>query len=373
MGPAGDERSSGGQEAYAVCRRSIAGMTDTGVSRRTFLRIGAATGSLTLAGCSGSDSTTPTGQPTVPGGAIDSGVPTRDGRTTEDGDAAELDSERPSAVVGQRILDESVGFLVERAGRQRQLARSGEAPSGQEFLVVLLSMKNRGDTEIQMTDLTDFRVASDGTTRERIRLVSQTGSQFTDGLLVPGETVRGLVAFEVAAGSQGWSFVFDVDAVETDLEQVTVDLAAQPRQPASRFRQSFRVPVNEVGASVTEAGLTVTVSEVRTADSIGGTTAGEGRVFHLPTVRVDNGKDRTAFLGLTGQLLLTGERGTPRPLSLSVQQQIDDAFPLNPNVPSGEHVEGEVPYVVAAGEGPLYLAFDFTSSGATEKGIWRLR
>lgn len=348
-------------------------MTDDRVSRRTLLGTGVAAGSFLLAGCSGGDSATPTGQPTVPGGTADS-VRTTDDRTTDGGDTAELDSERPSAVVGQRIVDESVGFLVEGVDRRSQLAGRGEAPSGQEYLIVVLSVKNRGDDALEMGDLTDFRLTDGGgTTRERLRLVSQTGSQFDGGVLVPGETIRGFVAFEVAADSQDWSFVFDVDAVETDFERVTVNLAAQPQQPESRFRQSLRVPVTEVGANVTAADLTVTVSEVRTADSIGRADAGEGQEFVLPTVRVDNAKDRTAFLGLTGQMLLTNGRGSPQALDLGVQQQLEDAFPLNPNVPAGQHVEGEVPYVVTVGASPLYFAFDFTSNGAAEKGIWQLR
>jgi hypothetical protein len=349
-------------------------MTDDRVSRRTLLGTGVTAGSLLLAGCSGSDSTTPTGQPTIPGGTGSSTTTNSDDGATDDGDTAELDSERPSAVVGQRVVDESVGFLVEGIDRRSQLASRGEAPSGQEFLIVLLSVKNRDDDMLELEDLTGFRLTDgDGTTRERLRLVSQTGRQFTDGVLVPGETVRGFVAFEVAADSRGWSFVFDVDAVETDFRRVTVDLAADPQRPESRFQQSLRAPVADVGASVTEAALTVTVSELRTADSIGRATAGEGREFLLPTVRVDNGKDRTAFLGLTGQMLLTNERGTPQALDLGVQQQLENAFPLNPNVPSGEHVEGEIPYVVAAGASPLYFAFDFTSNGAAEKAIWQLR
>lgn len=140
-----------------------------------------AAGSFLLAGCSGGDSATPTGQPTVPGGTADT-VRTTDDRTTDGGDTAELDSERPSAVVGQRIVDESVGFLVEGVGRRSQLAGRGEAPSGQEYLIVVLSVKNRGDDALEMGDLTDFRLTDGGgTTRERLRLVSQTGSQFDGG------------------------------------------------------------------------------------------------------------------------------------------------------------------------------------------------
>ncbi|AQL43180.1 hypothetical protein BV210_10830 [Halorientalis sp. IM1011] len=347
-------------------------MTDDPVSRRALLRTGVVAGSLALAGCSGDGSTTPTGQPGLSGGTVGSGETTGDGAPTDD--AADLDSERPSTVVGQRILDESVGFLVEGVDRRARLGGEGEAPSGKEYLVVVLSVKNRGDEALEMSDLTDFRLTDgDGTTRERLRLVSQTGSQFTEGLLVPGETIRGFVAFEVAADSQGWSFVFDVNAVETDFERVTVDLDAEPQRQESRFRQSLRVPVEEVGAEAAAADLTVTVSEVRTADSVGGATAGEGREYLFPTVRIDNAKDRTAYLGLVGQTLLTGARGTPQALDLGVQQQLDAALPLSPNVPSGEHVEGEIPYVVDAGASPLYFSFDFTSNGADEKAIWQLR
>ncbi|RXK47339.1 DUF4352 domain-containing protein [Halorientalis pallida] len=347
-------------------------MTDDRLSRRALLGSGVAAGTLLLAGCSGDGSTTPTGQSTIPGGSVGAGG-TTDDRTTTD-EVAELDSERPSAVVGQRIVDESVGFLVEGTDRRRELAGRGEAPSGREFLIVVLSVKNRSDDALELADLRDFRVTDgDGTTRERLRLVSQTGGQFTRGVLLPGETIRGFVAFEVATDSKGWSFVFDVDAAATAFERVTVDLTADPQRPESVFRQSLRVPVNEVGASVSAANLTVTVSEVRTADSVGRATAGEGREFLLPTVRVDNAKGRTAYLGLTGQTLLTDRRGTPQALDLGVQQQLGNAFPLNPNVASGKHVEGEIPYVVTAGNGPLYFSFDFTSNGADEKGIWQLR
>ncbi|WP_424017580.1 DUF4352 domain-containing protein [Halorientalis pallida] len=345
-------------------------MTDDRLSRRALLGSGVAAGTFLLAGCSGGGSTTPTGQSTFPGGAVGSGSPTTDDGNTN---GEELDTEHPSVVVGQRILRDSVGVLVEGAARYQQLGGRGAAPSGREYLVVVLSVKNLGDDDLEMEDLTDFRLTSGDVTRERLDLVSQTGSQFTDGLLVPGETIRGFVAFEVAAGSQGWSFHFDVDADETEVERVTVDLAAEPQQPESVFRQSYRVPVNDVGESASAADLTVTVTDVRTADSVGNASAGGDREFVLPTVRVDNAKDRTAYLGLTGQTLLTGGRGTPQALDLGAQQQLEGSFPLNPNVPSGEHVEGEIPYVVDAGASPLYFAFDFTSNGAEQKSIWQLR
>jgi hypothetical protein len=346
-------------------------MTDDRRSRRALLRSGVAAGTLLLAGCSGNESTgTPT--PSGPLGGTEPRTTTGDGRTDEDEPTG--DSERPSVVVGQRVLRESVGFLVEGTTRYGKLPGPGQAPDGREYLVVVLSVKNRGDEAIEMGDLNAFRLTDgDGTTRERVDLVTQTGSQFTEGLLVPGETIRGFVAFEVARASTGWTFVVDIESLETDLERVSVDLDADPQQPDALFRQSLRVPVNEVGDSVTAADLTVTVPEVRTADSVGRSRAGEGQEFLLPTVRVDNGKDRTAYLGLTGQTLLTGPRGTPQALDLGVQQQLDGAFPLNPNVEPGEHVEGEIPYLVDTGASPLYFAFDFTTSGAERKPIWQLR
>ncbi|SDF44052.1 DUF4352 domain-containing protein [Halorientalis regularis] len=346
-------------------------MTDNRRSRRALLRSGAAAGTLLLAGCSGNEST---GTPTPSGlfGRTDPGTTTGDGRQTDDGPTG--DTDRPSVVVGQRVLRESIGFLVEGTTRYGKLPGPGQAPDGREYLVVVLSVKNRGDEVIEMGDLNAFRlIDGDGTTRERVDLVTQTGSQFTEGLLVPGETIRGFVAFEVASDSTGWTFVVDIESLETDLERLSVDLDADPQQPDGLFRQSLRVPVNDVGDSVTAADLTVTVSEVRTADSVGRSRAGEGQEFLLPTVRVDNGKDRTAYLGLTGQTLLTGPRGTPRALDLGAQQQLEGSFPLNPNVPSGEHVEGEIPYLVDAGDSPLYFAFDFTTSGAEQKSIWQLR
>lgn len=236
----------------------------------------------------------------------------------------------------------------------------------------MLSVKNRGDEMLDTSNLESFRVTNGATTRERIGLVSQTGSRFTQGLIVPGGTVRGFVAFEVGSGSEGWSFVFDVDSPLTTIERVTVDLGEQ-RRPRSLFRQSYRVPVHDVGGSVGEADLTVTVTDVRTTETVAKTTAAEGEEFLLPTVRVENGKSRTAYVGLTSQMLLVDDRGTPQALDLGLQQQIRNAFPLNPNVEPGSHVEGEIPYVVGSDTSPLYFSYDFSSNGAEWKSIWQLR
>jgi len=346
-------------------------MSDRKRSRRYLLRTGLAAGSLLLAGCSGGESdgtATPPELDGTPGG--ESG---QDGTTTRDGDGNTGSDSRPSTVVGRAVADSTLALVVQ--GSQRRSAIGGvTAAEGDEFVIVQLAVKNlTDDTALSLGDLENFSLQDDDGNSHSWRVIpSASGSIFATGLLVPGETLRGLVTFEVPEGTTPRELSFDVSMSAAALEGVTVDLT-QRADRITVFSQDLRIPVREVGKRASEASIAATVESFRTTGTIGEVEAGEEFEFAVPEISVENNTDAEISFGLVGQLTVHDNRGSLYRIAKSATPQLDEEFPWTVQVPAGATRRGEVAYTVPVDLSPLYFAADLSAMGQETKLFWQLR
>lgn len=336
-------------------------MTDSPRSRRHFLRSGVAAGTLLFAGC-GTDSDTD-GTETATGTGTAGETTTTAGPTTP--------TTRPTAAIGEVVGDDSLSMVLLGAS-QRQSIAGRTAEDGNTMVVAFFEMKN-GATEqfLSMEDVEAFHLADGSDDYRRVVVSEEPGNQFRNGLLAPGEVVQGYLAFETPATLTEPAVEVDIDSDHTTLERATFRLD-QSADSVTRLEQTLHVPAADIGESVTEGSLTVTVTDFRTADAVDGIQSGEETTFAIPTVRIENDADEAQMVFLRGQALLKSDTGEVYATSTETQPALDEALPWNTEVPANGQVEGEVPYNAGADTSPLYFVFDFSGINDGDRYVWQV-
>lgn len=330
-------------------------MTDSPRSRRRFLRSGVAAGTLLLAGC-GADGDTDTTE-TATGTTTTAGTPTP---TT-----------RPTAAIGEAVGDDSLSMVLLGAS-QRQSVGGRTADDGNTMVVAFFEVKN-GATEqfLSMQDFGAFHLDDGGDDYRRIIVSEEPGNQFRNGLLAPGEVVQGYLAFETPATLTEPVVEVDIDSDQTTLDSATFRLD-QSADSVTRLEQTLHVPAADIGESVTEGSLTVTVTDFRTADAVDGIQSGEATTFAIPTVRIENDDSEAQMVFLRGQALLKSDTGEVYATSTETQPALDEALRWNMDVQADGRVEGGVPYNAGAGASPLYFVFDFSGINDGDRYLWQV-
>jgi len=335
-------------------------MTDSPPSRRRFLRSGVAAGTLLLAGC-GSDSGTD-GTETATGTTVTEGTTTA-GTTTP--------TTRPTAAIGEAVGDDRLAMVLLGAS-QRQSVGERTAEDGNTFVVAFFEMKNRATERfLSMGDVGEFRLDDAGEAYRRVVVSEEPGNQFRNGLLAPGEVVQGYLAFETPATLTEPAVEVDIESDHTSIERATFRLD-QSADSVTRLEQTLNVPVADIGESVTEGAVSVTVTDFRTTDTVEGIQSGEETTFAIPTVRIENDADEAQIVVLRGQALLKNDTGQVYAASTETHPALDDALRWNLEVPANERVEGEVPYNAGADASPLYFVFDFSGVNDGDRYFWQV-
>ncbi|WP_136717041.1 DUF4352 domain-containing protein [Halorientalis salina] len=333
---------------------------ETPFSRRRLLQSGAALGALALAGCSGGGSSTPTNPPIGTRGQrtnTPTATETEVGYTTADGP-------EPTARMGEVVADEKLALVVESTDKQ--------TVGDEAFPSIELRIKNRTSGEYLTFDNMRMHLRDDEGDRYPRRVFgTDAGAEVRAEQLAPGELVWGRILFQAPADATGLSAVFTFDSPAISFDRVTVDLS-ETNDEGVTLEQSLDVVTYDVGETVTDGGLSVTVDGARVAESIGGSGAGEGRVFVVPKITVENGTDEPQTVRTIYHTSVKDGRGRAYGIQDDARDALSDGFPRSKQIAAGNSRTGEIPYAVPETAGSLHFVFDFSIDFDGFRRFWEL-
>lgn len=321
------------------------------MNRRYFLTT---VGAGLFAGCSGSDAETQT--------------------TTQEETETTTGTAETTVEVGERVDDEKVSMVVRDMRRTETLGEFTKTDSGNTFVVIEFAVKNT--TEREFLDVDDFvRTGLEydsGYTRDQSP--ARTDLTFAGGQLVPGEVVRDTLAYEVPEDATGLALHFNFESVSfLRLDRMTVDLESTAR-PVADVIQTLRTDLHDLGESVSNGGVTVTVHGVEFTEKIEEFPASsEGHEYVVVDFTAKNGTGRSRLVGITLQLLVKDGRGWLYILGDGPTLALDQSYHQVPKLAAGEKRRGKVAYEVPKRTSPLYWTFGFNLGTEGNKTFWKLR
>ncbi|UPV74163.1 DUF4352 domain-containing protein [Halorussus limi] len=334
----------------------------------------AALGAGLFAGCTGSESTTPTtdGTSATPTTAAEEAGTDA---TTGSESATETDSASAKAIrVGERVDDEQMSMVVRGVEKTEQLGEFSKASSGNTFVVVRLAVKNTTtDAYLDFSGFLQTRL-KDGSDYTYDQTITASGRTFTGGQLVPGEVARGDLVYEVPKDASGLTLQFDFQAVSfLTLDRVSVDLESAASS-ADDLKQNLQVDVHSEGDAVSNGGVEVMVNGVEFTEQLGDlTSAGEGKEFAVVDIATTNGTGKAQNISTALQMLAKDGRGRTYPMSVGAAASLDRSYDQTSALADGETRRGKVAYEVPKGVSPLYWAFEFSLWTNGDKTFWKLR
>ncbi|MFD1586012.1 DUF4352 domain-containing protein [Halorientalis brevis] len=338
---------------------------ETPFSRRRLLQSGAALGTLALAGCSGGGSSTPTNRPFSQedrGG--DAPAPTETETPVE---YTTVDEAEPTATVGEIVADEKLALVVR--GFERQSAQGLD----QELLMLDLGIKNRTVGEyISFSNMRMHLEDEQGETYRHWRFGTDVGAEVSYEQLAPGEVVWSSVPFQAPADPSSASAVFTFETPSVSFDRVTVDLG-ESVELATRFEQTLDVVTYDVGETVTQEGLSVTLEDFRIVQSIDGAgAAGDGRVYVIPKLSIENGADAPKLVRQISHTSLKDDRGQAFRIDAAAREALPNALKRRKQIAPGNTRTREIPYVVPEAVQSLYFVFDFSIDLGGFRRFWEL-
>jgi hypothetical protein len=344
---------------------------ETPLTRRRLLQSGAALGSLALAGCSGGGSSTPTVAPSKLNGTR---PPQQTGTATNSpGGYETVDSDTPTVSVGQVVADDALAFAVQSFSREPKLGEQSP-PDGKEFGLLQVGIRNR--TTDQFLSFADMRVEIvDGNDKkhDRVEIRSDLGVEAAREQLAPGELARTVLVFTVPTDASKLNAVFEFSMPAIRYETVTVDLSKTSR-PIATFDQNLSVTINDIGDTISNKGLSVTLDGVRTADSIDEAgSAGQGREYVIPNLTVENTTTGSVLVVFTEDAGIKDSNGNSFAQSTAANAGLENPLPPSRQIRGKETIDGELAYVVPKGVSPLYFIFDFSVPADGFRKFWQIR
>lgn len=346
--------------------------SETPLSRRRLLQSGVTLGSLALAGCSGGGSSTPTTKPSILNG--NRTTSTQSGPGTETTTEYEpVDEANPTVTMGEIVGDEDLAFAVQGLRRQEKIGEQS-APEGREYAFLQMGIRNRTTGEyISFANMRVHLVDGNGKKHDRISLRGDLGAEVAREQLAPGELARTVLAFTVPTDATNLSAFFEFDMPGRSFDTVTVDLTETSR-PIATFEQDLDVKFWDVGETVSDKGLSVTLDGVRTADSLDGAgAAGDQQEYLIPKVTVENTTGDSVVVVFTEDAGIKDGNGNSFAMSVSGLSALENPLPESREIRGKKTLEGELAYVVPKGLNPLYFVFDFSLPVEGFRRFWQIR
>lgn len=278
------------------------------------------------------------------------------------------------ARIGERVGDDALSLVVETVERTEVLGEFDEADPGNEFVVVTVAVKNETDGEyLDFNSFVQTRL-TDAEAYTYAPRQAATARPLEDRQLAPGELSRGDVVFEVPEDAAELVFQFDLAPIDqSSADRVHVDLTEEPADVAA-LEQELHVDVHEVGDTVAESGLMVTLNDVRTETTLGDVLeAAEGNEYVIVDSSVTNETGEARPVSVALQMVLKDADGWTYIVDGHGQSALSRSFAQLPELRDGETRRGEITYQAPAGAEPLYWTFDFDLRGGGTKTFWRLR
>lgn len=347
------------------------------LTRRRLLQSSAALGTLALAGCSGGGSSTPSVDPSQLNRSGQSGSGTNgspDQTATETPQEYEtVDSANPTVNVGQVVADDTLAFAVQSFSRQASIGEQSPR-EGREYALLQVAFRNRTAGEyLSFNNVRSHIVSSDGTQYNRLNFRGDLGAEAAREQLAPGELARSVLVYTVPTDVTDVTAFFEFFTPAVDYDTVTIDLSETSR-PIATFDQNLNVPFNDVGETITDEGLSVTLEGVRTADTIEGAgPAGDQQEYVIPELTLENGSGSLVNVVFTEDAGLKDDNGNSFALSTNALTEMENPLPQSREVRGSETISGELAYVVPRGIRPLYFVFDFSFVVDGFRRFWQVR
>lgn len=279
---------------------------------------------------------------------------------------------------------------VDRTDRATILGREVDPGSDRELLVLDVSFKNASNEYVAAV-VDRFDVATTGGYYESIEpFAAFTTTPFGGWTIMPGELRRVRLHYPIPRGSErvelhvGMRIRLLPDEFEVE-PPIVVDLTSSVSSPMI-LRQTLRVPIHDLGRTVTTRGLTVDVLRVTAPVDLRNWDPPAGHEHLGVTLAVRGGSDlgRPVVVGVGGfgGMTLADDRGreftTTRwfPGTVGGSAYYDPARAIGP----GETNEGTTVVEVPTDLSPLYLVWTPPAElWAPETGepvnrhVWRLR
>lgn len=337
------------------------------MDRRHFLGISTVGLGMVFAGCSDT-------QPDTNGGAEDS-TPTSTERQTPTQDSTPV-AQTAEAIVGEVVKGDRLSMVLREVRKTESLNRFQTAESGNEFVVVRIVVKNTTKSEFaNFSGFLQTRVR-DNEGYEYSQTLTGSGKAFQGGQLAPGEVTRGDIAYEIPKDASGLTLTFDFQTFAFfQFDRVTVNLS-KTADSVGDLKQNLKVPVHDVGKSVSSSQTAVTVNSVDFRKEVGGQYGAEadsGNTFAIIDISVENNSDEEKNVSSILQMGMKDGTGLSYAQSVTATSQLDRSFSEGTPISAGSKRRGKIAYEVPSGAGKLFWTFEFAVFVSGNKTFWQVR
>lgn len=341
---------------------------------RSWPVIGIAVGMLILVLACGGGAATPTLVATSPAqgeqsAPVSQATAVADAAQPTSRETAVADAEQPQVfTIGDVIGIDNLNLMV--LGWQVVEGNSFVRPDpGQRFIAVEMVVVNRGDSPESISSVLQVSL-KDAAFRQYTPDFSATGAigdRQLNGVLVPGERLRGWTGFSIPEDARGLTLTFDSNLFSSGTVSVALGDDPVRQEPPATIPGERPITVFNVGESVQVGDLVITVNEVTSPSGEGFNQPDDGYRFVLVDVTIENRGARSRFLSsyqtwikdaqgyrytndITATLLATGGR-------------------INGELPAGQTVRGQIGFEVPADASELRFVFDPDVIGGTPVSI----
>lgn len=343
-------------------------------NRRHYLSLTATAIAAGLAGCAGANNS-PAGATTADG-TTDARTPTTTATASQDTSEEETTTASGSvnAVIGEPVEGGRLSLVVEDVRRGVDLDESNEASAGNEFALVSLALKNTATEYVTVSNRLQTRLRDDANYTYAPTFADTDAATFTNGQLAPGEVERGDIPFEIPTGASGLDLLSDADSsLFGNLDLAIIDLASE----ADRIHvlaHSLQVDVYEPGDTVEQGSVQVTITDYRTAESLGdGAEPAADTEYAVVDISITNNSGEQHQLSTARQMLLKDGAGYTYQADIAATSHLNRPFDDATLLGAGETRRGQLVYEAPADASPLYWTFEFGLFASGNKMFWKVQ
>ncbi|MFB6179942.1 MAG: DUF4352 domain-containing protein [Halorientalis sp.] len=336
--------------------------SETWFSRRRLLQSGVALGTLALAGCSGGGSTPTTTNKRFRTQPEPANTPTP---TETPPEYTTVDDATPTASMGEVVADEKLALVV--------LQKQVKTKSDKTRIWLDTQIRNRTSGEyLTFKNMRSYLTNSEGKQYLRRLTASDRGAEVYDEELAPGELAWSNLLYAGSGSASMDHAVFTFDSPAISFDEVRIDLS-KTSKPVATLENHLDVVTHNVGETVTESGLAVTVEGVDVRQQIkGANSPGKHKVFVIPSLKIENTGEEARTIRTHYQTSLKDGHGRAFGIDDSARQALSDGFDRKKQIAPGHTRTGTLPFVTPSSVGSLDFVFDFSINFGGFRRFWSL-
>jgi hypothetical protein len=230
---------------------------------------------------------------------------------------------------------------------------------GNKFVLVDVVFVNRGDDPMNLSSLLQMELKDDtGQSYDQdLGATMAADVSSPDGLILPGERIRGKIGFQVPAIISGLVFVFDADVIGAG--KVLVNLGLEPVlfEAPSELPGETEQEKYALGDVIEVGDLTLTINEVTypTGDSFN--LPKEGNQFIVIDLTIENKGSEAKSVSTMLQMGLKDATGQLYDIDISATMASGGSTPDGEIAP-GEKLRGQIGFQVPEGVSGLVFVLD---------------